>query len=117
MIEYSVLIWAAFAIALIDIIWFDSTAFEEYAVLFGVDSYLKVKDFKEAQKNDLTLDYHNYLLLNHDNFFVRLITCQLCTTVWLSIIACVHIGFIYFPLLAILSYTIYGGVIKINERH
>ena len=116
MIDYFTLVWAASAIALINVIWFNSTAFEEYAYLFGVDSYLKVKDFKKKLEKDLTLDYHNYLLLNHDNFFVRLITCQLCTTVWLNILACLQIGFIYFPLLAILSYTIYGGVIKINEH-
>ena len=116
MIEYFILVWAAFAIALIDIIWFDSTAFEEYAVLFGVDSYLKVKDFKEAQKNDLTLDYHNYLLLRHSSFFIRLITCQLCFTIWLSVLACLHIGFINLPFLIILSYSIYGGVIKLNEH-
>ena len=116
MLEYYVLVWAAFWIVLIDLVWFDSTAFEEYAGLFGVDVYLKVSSFKEAQESDFSLTFHNYLLLNHDCFFVRLITCQLCTTVWLSIFACLSLGFVYFPFLAILSYTIYGGVIKINER-
>ena len=116
MVDYFILCWTASAVAIVNMIWFDSTAFEEYAELFYADKFFKVKDFKEAQKNDLTLTYHNYLLLKHSSFFTRLITCQLCLTVWLSIFACLHIGFVYFPLLTILSYLIYGGVIKINEH-
>ena len=116
MVDYYVLFVAASWIALVDMVWFDSSAFEEYAGLFGVDGYLKVTDFKEEQQNDFSLTYHNYLLLRHDNFFVRLITCQFCTTIWLCILACFCIGFVYFPFLSILSYSIYGGVIKLNER-
>jgi hypothetical protein len=97
-------------------VWFDSTAFEEYAEMLCVDGYLGIKGFKKAQKLDLALTFHNYLLLKHNCFLVRLITCQFCATVWLSIGACLYIGFVYFPFLTILSYTIYGGVIKINER-
>ena len=97
-------------------IWFNSTAFEEYAEMFGADGFFKIRDFKKEQLNDFTLTYHNYLLLKHSSFFIRLITCQLCLTVWLSVFACLHVGFEYFPLLTILSYAIYGGVIKVNEH-
>ena len=117
MLEYYLLFAAACWIALFNMVWFDSSAFEEYAVLFGADKFFKVADFKKEQQSDFALTYHNYLLLKHDSFFTRLITCQLCTTIWLAILLCLHIGFVYFPFLAILSYTIYGGVIKINERH
>ena len=117
MLEYYVLFSVACWIAIIDLVWFDSSAFEEYCELLGADKFFKVAAFKEEQKSDFALTYHNYLLLKHDGFFTRLITCQLCTTIWLSILACVHIGFAYFPFLTILSYAIYGGVIKINERH
>jgi len=117
MVEYYVLFAAACWIALVDMVWFDSSAFEEYTELFGADKFFKVADFKKEQAEDFSLTYHNYLLLRHDSFFVRLITCQLCTTVWLSILTCLSIGLVYFPFLVILSYTIYGSVIKINERH
>tara|TARA_R110002110_G_scaffold184086_1_gene390763 strand:+ start:381 stop:731 length:351 start_codon:yes stop_codon:yes gene_type:complete len=116
MVDYFILFWAASLIAIINMIWFDSTAFEEYAELLLADKFFKVKDFKKAQQKDFTLTYHNYLLLKRSSFFIRLITCQLCFTIWLSVIACLHIGFMYLPFLTILSYTIYGGVIKINER-
>ena len=116
MVDYFVLFWAASAIAVINMIWFNSTAFEEYAEFLLADKFFKVKDFKEAQKKDFTLTYHNYLLLKRSSFFVRLITCQLCFTIWLSIIGCLHIGFINLPFLVILSYAIYGSVIRINER-
>ena len=116
MVDYFTLLWAASAVAVINLVWFNSAAFEEYAKMLYADKFFKVKDFKEAQKKDFTLTYHNYLLLKRSSFFIRLITCPLCFTIWLSILACLHIGFIYFPFLTILSYAIYGGVIKINER-
>ena len=116
MVDYFTLLWASSAIAVINLIWFNSTAFEEYAELFYADGFFKVRDFKKEQQNDFTLTYHNYLLLKHSSFFVRLITCHLCFTVWLSIFACLHIEFVNLPFLIILSYSIYGGVIKINEH-
>ena len=116
MVDYYILFSAACYIALINLIWFDSSAFEEYAALIGGEKFFKVDKFKDMQEHDCLLTYHNYLLLKHNSFFIRLITCQLCFTIWLSIIACLHIGFVHFPFLAILSYVIYGGVIKINER-
>ena len=116
MVDYYILFTAAFYIALIDLVWFDSSAFEEYVALIGGDKFFKLDKYKEMREKDYLLTYHNYLLLKHNSFFVRLISCQLCTTIWLSILACFHIGIVYFPFLAILSYVIYGGVIKINER-
>ena len=116
MVDYFILLWASSAIVVINLIWFNSTAFEEYAKLLYADKFFKVKDFETEQKNDFTLTYHNYLLLRHSSFFIRLITCQLCFTIWLSVLACLHIGFINLPFLIILSYGIYGGVIKLNEH-
>jgi len=116
MVDYYILFAAAFWIALIDLVWFDSSAFEEYADLFGAEKFFYIDKFKEARESNYMLTYHSYLLSNYDSFFVRLISCQLCTTIWLSILFCLKIGFVYFPFLAILSYVIYGGVIKINER-
>jgi hypothetical protein len=115
MVDYFTLFWAASAIAVINMVWFNSTAFEEYAEMLYADKF-NVKSFKTAQKKDFTLTYHNYLLIKHSSFFIRLITCQLCFTIWLSILACLHIGFINLPFLIILSYTIYGGVIRVNEH-
>ena len=116
MVDYFTLFWAASAIAVINMVWFNSTAFEEYAEMLYADKFFNVKSFKTAQKKDFTLTYHNSLLLKHSSFFIRLITCQLCFTIWLSILACLHIGFINLPFLIILSYTIYGGVIRVNEH-
>ena len=116
MVDYFILLWASSAIVVINLVWFNSTAFEEYSKLLYADKFFKVKDFEAEQKNDFTLTYHNYLLLKHSSFFIRLITCQLCFTIWLSVLACLHIGFINLPFLIILSYSIYGGVIKLNEH-
>lgn len=116
MVDYFTLLWWACSIAVVNMVWFNSSAFEEYSELFYANKFFKVDDFKTAQKNDFTLTYHNYLLLKHDSFFIRLITCQLCFTIWLSILTCLHIGFINLPLLIVAAYGIYGGVTRINEH-
>ena len=116
MVDYFTLFWAASAIAVINMVWFNSTAFEEYTEMLYADKFFNVKSFKTAQKKDFTLTYHNYLLIKHSSFFIRLITCKLCFTIWLSILACLNICFINLKFLIILSYTIYGGVIRVNEH-
>lgn len=116
MLDYFTLCWCASFIAVAVIVWFESAAFIEYAEFFGIDGYLGVKDFKKAAETNIALTYHEYLLLYRNNFFTRLISCSLCSTIWLCIFTCLKIGFVYFPFLVILSYSIYGGVIKLNER-
>ena len=63
MIEWHILFVGVFWIVLIDLVWFDSSAFEEYSKLFGGNKFFKIEAWKEARKSDFTLTYHNYLLL------------------------------------------------------
>jgi hypothetical protein len=48
--------------------------------------FTKYLEFKDFQEKTPSFDYHNFLLLNHNNFFVRLITCPVCLIVWLNLI-------------------------------
>ena len=104
-------------LALIYLIWFDSDAFEEYAKLVGGAKFFGVKEYKEKQKNDATLTYHQYLLANKNSFFIRLITCPLCFSVWASLV----VTFVYTdslllaPICNIVSLILYMLTIRLFE--
>ncbi len=72
-------------ISLILLVWFRTEAWLEYCRLFGLDCISFYKDFEVKQYNDVTLTYHIYLRRYHNSFFVRLITCPICLSVWLAL--------------------------------
>ena len=41
MVDFFTLFWSASAIAVINMVWFNSTAFEEYAKLLYADKFLR----------------------------------------------------------------------------
>tara|TARA_B100000676_G_C17348171_1_gene469546 strand:+ start:171 stop:521 length:351 start_codon:yes stop_codon:yes gene_type:complete len=71
-------------ITLVMLVWFNSDAFVEYAKLVGGAKFFGVTEFEKQQEKTATLDYHGYLLENKNSFFIRLITCPLCFSVWIS---------------------------------
>ena len=73
-------------ITLVMLVWFNSDAFVEYAKLVGGAKFFGVTEFEKQQEKTATLDYHGYLLENKNSFFIKLITCPLCFSVWMSII-------------------------------
>lgn len=97
-----------FLISTILIIWFNTDAFVEYARLLHFP-FAKIKEYLKAKDRDCTLTYHTFLLFNYNNFFTRLITCPICTCVWLSIISDIIINykFTQFPILFICSLCLY----------
>jgi len=69
-------------------IWFNTDAFIEYfkyikylSKLFKITEYFS---FREKYNN---LNYHTFLLLNYNSFFIRLTTCPSCIGVWLTFIS------------------------------
>jgi len=72
-------------VALILLIWFNSNAFVEYAKFVGGAKFFEITEYEEKQKEQASLDYHGYLLNYKSSFFIKLITCPLCLSVWLSI--------------------------------
>lgn len=92
-------------IALILLIWFRTDAWLEYCRLFKLDRISYYTDYDKKHKEDLTLTYLLYLRMYHNRFFIRLITCPICLSVWLGIILSIFINIYLFPI-----YTI-GGLI------
>lgn len=103
-----IIINSIFFITSILIIWFNTDAFVEYCKLIKFP-FVKVKEYLIAKERDCTLSYHTFLLLNYNNFFVKLLTCPVCFCVWLSLIAVIFtdMGFINYPILFICSLYLY----------
>jgi len=98
-------------ILFVNIIWFETEAFVEYIKLFRLD-WFKVNEYLNAKKLNFELTYHSYLLANHNNFFIKLITCPICFTTWLSIILSVLftpsiLNFSIIFVLSIVGFNIY----------
>ena len=97
-------------------IWFKSDAFQEYVKFFHADRFFLIHDFEKKQKKDLSIDYHSYLLRYHNGFFIKLITCPICSSVWLTLVFCFMFdNFVAFPIansIALITFYIFN---KLSE--
>ena len=99
------------------LIWFKSSAFVEYAKLFKVHFYFYIPDFEMKQEKDAELSYLDYLAIEHDCFFTRLITCVMCLGFWITLIVCMSTGKLHnIPLYYVGSLVAYGLTFKILEE-
>ena len=72
------LLFVSLMIVFVLVAWFETNAFVEYARLFG----FKLEKYKKSE--GLGLLFVDWLPIKYDNFLVRLITCPLCLSTWLS---------------------------------
>jgi hypothetical protein len=96
----------ALSISQIIYIWLNTYVFEEYAELFKFDklNLFYFKDYKwfikkNENKEDWKVSYQGWLEQKHNNFFIRLILCPICLSLWLALIGCLlfsKILFIFF---------------------
>lgn len=101
-------------IAMILTIWFKTNAFVEYALLLGLGKvFTPIKMFEDL----LTADtFVNFIATHYNSFFIRLITCPICTSFWLSnflVYFFSPFGFAYVLPVAFLSLISYGILGKI----
>lgn len=72
-------------------IWFDTSAFVDWAKLFRL-KFLRYDDYLEARNSALgkitASSYPDFLAIKYKgNFFIKLITCPTCLAVWLNLIS------------------------------
>jgi hypothetical protein len=94
-------------------LWFNTDAFQHY---FKWVPFLKIKDYENYTKiSSGRIKYPDFLFLQSDNFFTKLISCKPCLCFWLS--AFFHflfsIDLIEFPLVYLGSYIVY----KLLDRY
>lgn len=113
------MIFITCTITLILLIFFKSDAFVEYSILFGLDKLFKIDKWEEFKNNvDVTVNYHTFLKLEcqktkYQRFFIKLITCPLCTCIWLHIPSIFIFGLINYPILVIITLFMYYIIAKI----
>lgn len=97
------------AIVSILIIWFDTDAFSEYAKLYGIKKICLVDLYEnERAASGGLLDYPSFLRIKYDNFFTRLISCQLCLSFWISAVLALSIDkFSFFLFYYVCSVSLY----------
>ena len=96
-------------ITVILLVWFRSNAFVEYLEFLRLDMAFDVRGYKKASsEGSYYMRYTDYLLLKHNSFFVRLITCPLCLSVWISVIVSGNTNWYYFPFLIVVPLIIYN---------
>ena len=79
-------------VASILVIWFKTEAFIEYFKLFKLTRLFKIKDYLDYKKSNPSMEYIDYLIVKHNCFFTKLITCPYCINFWLSLLAILLFG-------------------------
>jgi hypothetical protein len=88
-------------VSIILFLWFNTSAFQEYASWFNFNNFCKLTDYEDLTKDDKSLSYPDFLANYYSNhFFIRLVSCPNCLSLWLS-------ALINIPLLLVV-FTFYG---------
>ena len=88
---------------------------EEFRPFAPAVLFEHAKDYFEMkQEKDAELSYLDYLAIEHDCFFTRLITCVMCLGFWITLIVCMSTGKLHnLPLYYVGSLVAYGLTFKI----
>ena len=70
------------------LIWLRTNAFAEYMKLLKVDKILKLDEYNELHSNGYGGTYLDFLIEYYNDYFiVRLISCPVCLSFWLGLLA------------------------------
>lgn len=96
-------------VSVILLVWFRSDALAEYLEVLGLDIAFGVREYRKASSEvSYHMRYTDFLLLKYNSFFIRLITCPLCLSMWISVIISAATNWCYFPFLVVLPLIIYN---------
>jgi len=111
------------------LVWLQTEAFYEYAKLFGFKKLFKIKEYSDflegPEKLGLGLEivsasllsYLGYLKAEHDNFFVRLISCPICLGTWLNLLICIALkDFSFFFVKLWVSFILYFTLVALMKK-
>lgn len=73
-------------VTLVLLVWFNSDAFIEYAILLGGKKFFLIDTYFEKMERRAEITYLDHILEEKDCFFVRLITCPLCLSFWITLL-------------------------------
>jgi hypothetical protein len=92
------------------ILWFKTNVFVEYCTLFNVKIPKNVTDLSYPQFLYITFKNKTTLL----SFFIKLITCVMCLSFWLSVIGgCLLGNVFYVPVFYITTLFLYFTLVRL----
>lgn len=103
-----ILLFVSCYIAFALLIWFKTEAWLDYTKLLRLEFLSEYDDYNAKKRDDPLLTYMIYLRRYHNCFLVRLITCPVCVSVWLGVIAGLWTSLLLFPLFSLCGLLIYG---------
>ncbi len=110
------LLFLSSSVALILLVWFNSDAFIEYATFFGLEKFFGIDTYRYKLLGNPTIDWIRYLSENYNSFFIKLITCPLCLSLWVTVVACyLTDSLILIPICNLLSLVFYKLSAKLME--
>jgi len=107
-------------VTILTYIWLKTDAFVEYMRFFDIGFLIRrfgVEEFETAKNDDMTLEYPAFLRQKYSNsMLVKVITCSVCLSIFLSFFACILSGTIgAFPLVVFMSWVFYHGFLKLRN--
>jgi Protein of unknown function (DUF1360) len=108
-----IFISASFFVALFLLIWFKTEAFVEYCRLFRLTRFFKVAEYLEVMKADASFSYPMFLVEYYNSFLTRLLSCPICTSVWIGLALGHFTGWLLMPAVTIFGLVIYSVLVKI----
>jgi len=71
-------------ISMVLLLWFKTEVWYEYSKVFRIARQL-ASEYEAEKQNDMTITYIHFLRKNYQQyFFIRLITCPICTSFWIA---------------------------------
>lgn len=92
------------------IVWFRTNVVVEYLFFLPILSNY-IKEYQKASKLQSQGMFINFLSLNYDNFFIRLVSCPFCITGWISLISLFFLNIKFLGLIYILSLLLYKIIV------
>lgn len=97
------------------LIWFKTEAVLEYGSVI-CPNLLKINEYKTWHKENLELDYLDFLAVNYNSFFIRLVSCPYCLSTWMSVLFSIFCGNLFFaPIIFVFGLTLFFIVVKLGK--
>lgn len=97
------------------LVWFKTNFVVEYFYKFPwISKY--INNYKKAQLAGISGNFINFLALNYNSFFIRLISCPFCINFWITVILSFFTSFLYFGLIYITSLIYYYIVVTLSSN-
>jgi hypothetical protein len=105
----------SFTLGYFILVWLRTDAFAEYMLLFRQSYIFKLKEYSNLHKEGYGGNYVDFLVEYYkDIFLVRLISCPVCLSFWVGMLACLIsrqlADFIIAPL-ALLFYLLFNKLL------